>query len=210
MGTRERKERELAERKQLIIDKSKELFFEHGFNNVSVSDICKAVEYGQSAIYSIFSSKEEIYGYIYVEAMVILANHINTIDIESVDLKHPLRDFTIQIFNFYENFNPYYTALFFLDSNHVALSKIPLYLIEQKYKEKERAMIPVRKVINSGIVNNILRVMDVDRVIFTYFSAILGIINTFLIENMEPDNKELRGIIFEFAEIFEQGLRLGG
>lgn len=208
MGTRERKERELAERKQLIINKSKELFFEHGFNNVSVNDICKAVEYGQSAIYSIFSSKEEIYGYIYVEAMVILADHINAIDIEIMDLQYPLYDFTIAIFDFYENYNPYYTALFFLDSNHVALSKIPLYLLEQKYKEKERAMAVAREVINRGIARKVLREVDVDRVIFTYFSSILGIINTFLVENIEPDNMELRGIILEHARIYERGLRI--
>lgn len=207
MGTKERKERELAERKQLIINKSKELFFEYGFNNVSVSDICKAAEYGQSAIYSIFASKEEIYGYVYVEAMVILADHINAIDIGKIDLKCPLRDFTLEIFEFYDKYNPYYTSLFFLDSNHVALSKIPLYLLEQKYKEKERAMIPVREVLNRGIAQQIIRSIEVDRVIFTYFSSILGIINTYLIENVEPDNAALKEIIIEHAEIYERGLR---
>lgn len=207
MGTKERKDRERAERKQLIIDKSKELFFKYGFNNVSVSDICKAVEYGQSAIYNIFSSKEEIYGYIYVEAMEILADLILSVDNNKIDLKSPLKNFTVEVFRFYEDYNPYYSALFFLDSNHVALAKIPLYLLEKKYIEKERAMTPVREVLNRGVEQNVLKKMNIDEVIFIYFSSILGIINTFLIENLQPDNTLLRELVYKHAEIYELGLR---
>ena len=206
MGAKERKQRELSERKDLIISKSKELFFAYGFNNVSVSDICKAVEYGQSAIYNLFSSKEEIYGYVYVEAMSILADLITSVDVEKIDLRFPLQQFTTEVFNFYAQYNQYYTALFFLDFNRVAFSKLPDFLISQKYREKERAMAVVREVLNRGIVSDIIIDLDVDLLINTYFASLLGIINIFIIENNDLDSCILKKNLVNHAMIYEKGI----
>jgi AcrR family transcriptional regulator len=120
-------------RKQLILEKSKELFFLHGFNNVSIQDICSAIEYGRSAVYSIFASKEEIYGYVYVEAVKILADLINTLDITGQASQSAFVMLTDKVFLFYKEYRPYYMALFFFDSNHVACAKIPPYLIKGEY-----------------------------------------------------------------------------
>ena len=62
------------------MEKSRDLFFERGYENVSVQDICDAVEYGRSAVYAFFSSKEEIYAHIYVEAMRILADMFQSVN----------------------------------------------------------------------------------------------------------------------------------
>lgn len=206
IGTKERKQRELAKRKQLILDKSKELFFLKGFRNVSIQDICDAVEYGRSTVYSLFESKEEIYGYVYVEAVKILGDLINTVDISTADPGRTYLIFTEQVFRFYHEYNPYYKALLFFDYNHVAHTKIPEYLLKMKLKEKERCVAPVRELLKRGIKEGILRDFDIDYVIDTYFASQVGIINMFVIEkhNVEPD--KLRDILLKHAEIFGRGL----
>ncbi|HYX06958.1 MAG TPA: TetR/AcrR family transcriptional regulator, partial [Bacteroidales bacterium] len=144
MGTKERKQRELEQRKKLIIEKSKELFFIKGFSKVTIQDICDAVEYGKSAVYNIFDSKEEIYGYVYIEAVKILADLTNEINVKNANAANTFSIATEQIFKFYKKYTPYYKALFFFDSNHMAVEQIPEKILKIKYDEKERAMQPVR------------------------------------------------------------------
>ena len=208
MGTQERKQRELAVRKEMIIERSKALFFSRGFHNVSIQDICKAVEYGKSAVYGIFESKEEIYGYVYVEAVKILADLLHEIDCSTADPASALLLAVKQIYRFYSEYTPYYTALFFFDSNHVACDKIPAYLMALKKQEGERALIPGRTLLTRGIEEKVFREFDPDEIMPLFFSSLLGIINSFLAENREADNP---GILYkkliEHAEIYTCGLK---
>lgn len=208
IGTRERKQRELAMRKKLILEKSKELFFLHGFNNVSIQDICEAIEYGRSSVYGIFSSKEEIYGHIYVEAMKILADLINNVDSTAINPLDVFKVFTREIYVFLTEYRPYYNALFFFDYNHVAFSKIPDYLIELKYKEKERAVSPVRKVIQKGSKEKVLRDFDVDMAIDIYFASTLGIINMFIVNNPDSEIENIYTQLKQHAEVYDRGIAM--
>lgn|GEM_PF-1102033 len=207
IGTKERKQRELEERKTFIIEKSKELFFSRGFNNVSIQDICEAIEYGRSAVYNLFSSKEEIYGHIYVEAVKILADLLNTIDIINTDSTCTFEISTDKIFKFYSDYNPYYMALFFFDSNHVACTKIPEHIIEMKHKEKQRAMIPIQRLLRKGIEEKIFLDFNVDHAINTYFISVLGIINNSITQSPTGNSEDLRNTLMEHAKIYERGLR---
>ena len=205
MGTKERKQRELENRKQFIIEKSKELFFQKGFSNVTIQDICDAIEYGRSAVYNLFESKEEIYGYVYIEAVKILADLLNEIEIEKVNPAMTFAVATKQIFKFYSDYTPYYKALFFFDTNHLACDQIPERILKVKYSEKERAMKPVRYLLNLGIKKGVFKNINVDNVINTYFASILGIINMFVTEEMLGFEK-LGAVLDYHAQIYDQGL----
>lgn len=196
----------MADRKQLILKKSKELFFERGYDSVSIQDICGAIEYGRSAVYNIFSSKEEIYGYVYVEAVTILADLINDADLSESDLRAPFTVFTERVFRFYDEYTPYYTALFYFDINRVACKKIPEYLIERKKKEKDRAMEPVRKMLKKGMREKILRTIEVDSTINIYFASLLGIINSYIAESCDRDRESLKATLVLHAGNYDRGL----
>lgn len=207
MGAKERKQRELEDRKRLIVEKSKELFFLKGFSKVTIQDICDAIEYGKSAVYNLFESKEEIYGYVYIEAVKILADLTNQIDVETADSSNTFGIVTKQIFEFYKEYTPYYKALFFFDSNHMGCELIPEKILKIKYAEKERAMTPVRSLLYKGINNKILSPVNVDQIIDTYFASLLGIINSFVSENKNADLDILEATMMNHAKIYDKGMK---
>jgi AcrR family transcriptional regulator len=64
VGLLERRGKEKDSRKKLILKSARALFFEKGFNNVTVDEIAKSSELGKGSIYLYFNSKEEIYAQI--------------------------------------------------------------------------------------------------------------------------------------------------
>ena len=61
MGLKERRGKEKDTRKKLILSSARSLFFQKGFNKVTVDEIAKSSELGKGSIYLYFNSKEEIY-----------------------------------------------------------------------------------------------------------------------------------------------------
>jgi AcrR family transcriptional regulator len=60
MGINERKEREKAELRQLILDGAMEIFLMEGFENTSIRKIADRIEYSPGTIYVYFKDKNEI------------------------------------------------------------------------------------------------------------------------------------------------------
>ena len=50
-----------VQKKQLILEKAKEVFVEKGFRNVTMKDIVDACEISRGGLYLYFSSTEEIF-----------------------------------------------------------------------------------------------------------------------------------------------------
>lgn len=49
---------------KLIVDTAISLFKEHGYQNVSVNEICKSANIPRSSFYTIFSGKKDIINYV--------------------------------------------------------------------------------------------------------------------------------------------------
>ena len=60
MGVTERKEREKAEMKRLVMDAARKLFIEQGFEKTSIRNIADAIEYSPGTIYLYFKDKSEL------------------------------------------------------------------------------------------------------------------------------------------------------
>lgn len=60
MGINERKEREKAELRSLILKGAMEVFLEEGFENTSIRRIAERIEYSPGTIYVYFKDKDEI------------------------------------------------------------------------------------------------------------------------------------------------------
>ena len=60
MGISERKERELMQMKNRILDTAMRLFLDDGFENVTIRGIAKAIEYSPATIYLYYKDKNEI------------------------------------------------------------------------------------------------------------------------------------------------------
>jgi len=61
MGIEERKKREKEERRDLILGTARRLFFNEGFQSVTVEKIAREAELAKGSIYLHFRGKEEIY-----------------------------------------------------------------------------------------------------------------------------------------------------
>jgi AcrR family transcriptional regulator len=68
VGIQERKDRERAERKALIMGCAKELILKHGAEAVSMADIAKKTELSKATLYLYFSSKEVLFNEIHRES----------------------------------------------------------------------------------------------------------------------------------------------
>jgi len=55
-----RKQRELLEREQLILDVAQSILHQHGYNYLTMDRIAETVEYSKGTIYNHFSSKEDL------------------------------------------------------------------------------------------------------------------------------------------------------
>ncbi len=61
MGTKERRERERLETRDLILDAARELFLSEGYERVSMRRLAEKIEYSPTAIYVHFVDKEELF-----------------------------------------------------------------------------------------------------------------------------------------------------
>jgi AcrR family transcriptional regulator len=207
MGTKERRQRELEDRRRAILERSRDLFFERGYENVSVQDICNEVEYGRSAVYALFSSKEEIYAHIYVESMRILADMFQSINPTAPDFDREFLKCMHTLFAFYKHHRNYFKALFYFNTNALAYSKIPRPILALKEAEIARAGLPIVSLLNRGIQSGYLRDLDVQEVVRLSWATMVGIIMSFIHKDMEAEEETIEGHCLLHAEIYLAGLK---
>ncbi|MGE5795720.1 MAG: TetR/AcrR family transcriptional regulator [Ignavibacteria bacterium] len=72
MGITERKEREKAEVRKMILDAAMELFIKEGYEGVSIRKIADKIEYSPGSIYTYFEDKDSIFYELHLEGFEIL------------------------------------------------------------------------------------------------------------------------------------------
>lgn len=60
MSTLSRKQREMLEREELILDVAQSMLNQHGYNHLTMDRVAEAVEYSKGTIYNHFASKEDM------------------------------------------------------------------------------------------------------------------------------------------------------
>lgn len=60
MSTSLRKQRELLEREELILNTAQTMLHQHGYNHLTMERVAEAVEYSKGTIYNHFASKEDL------------------------------------------------------------------------------------------------------------------------------------------------------
>jgi AcrR family transcriptional regulator len=61
MSIKERKERERAQRREVLIDAAERIFFAKGFENATMEMVAEEAEYSKATLYLYFKSKEDLY-----------------------------------------------------------------------------------------------------------------------------------------------------
>ena len=116
MGIRERKQRDIEKRRHLILDTARRLFHRKGFSGVTVDDIALEIEFSKGTIYSHFASKEEIFGQILLEHLIILAGYLKEAAATSATREDGVRRALETYLRFYDQHREYGQLLFFADA----------------------------------------------------------------------------------------------
>ena len=122
MGIKERHEREREAVREAILGAARELFVAEGYRHVSMRKIAERIEYSPAAIYSYFTSKDEIFFALAEEGYHLLADRCNAAFAAADDPLEALRSALWAFYEFSRAF-PEYFELMFLDRSVPRLSQ---------------------------------------------------------------------------------------
>ena len=113
MGTKERQQRERDRTREAILTAARDLFITDGYRNVSMRKIAERIEYSPAAIYSYFSSKDDIFFALTEEGFRLLAAHLTP----ATSVTDPLERLRRGLWAFYHfsKMHPEYFELMFVD-----------------------------------------------------------------------------------------------
>lgn len=114
MGIRERQSRERETVRRKILNAARTLFLNQGYANVSMRKIAEQIEYSPGAIYSYFTSKEDIFFALAEEGLQFVRTHCGA----ATDLDAPLERVREAFWRFYtfSKEQPEYFSLIFVDN----------------------------------------------------------------------------------------------
>lgn len=167
MGTAERKERELQLRRQRILEVGKNLFLERGYDHVSVREICDAIEFGKSAFYNLFSSKEELHASIKARGFRELAEKLKE---ASKGQSDRLQGLASGFCDFLENQPAHFKALFVAD---ISQENVALPVQE----ELESSIQECRSAVRQGLAQS--GTSDDEQLAFLFYAGLIGVISYF-------------------------------
>lgn len=206
MGTKERREKELHKRRELIIAKARELFFARGFDGVSVAHICEAAEFGRSAIYGLFASKEEIYAHICLESISIFTNIVKELLSPKQSPQEAFMACAEAFPIFFENHRGHYEALFHFSSSTYEREKISPALQDLITESERKSLAPLVSALQQGVELGAWPAQDFERLVFLFWSTLNGIIGGFLCYGRESETLTIRNYCLAHARIYLQGL----
>ena len=114
MGIRERQTRERDTVRRKILNAARTLFLNEGYANVSMRKIAEQIEYSPGAIYSYFTSKEDIFFALAEEGLQFVRTHCAAASHASAPLDR-VRDVFWRFYTFSKE-QPEYFSLIFVDS----------------------------------------------------------------------------------------------
>lgn len=110
MSLKDIKEKEKEERRNYIINTSEKLFFNKGFDNVSMSDIANEVGLNRATLYLYFKNKESIYFAVILKGITILDKMIKENVKNRETALEELKELGMTFFRFYDANENYYHA----------------------------------------------------------------------------------------------------
>jgi len=91
MGIQERREREREARRSAVLDATRTLVRERGFNGTTTKLIAKECELSEATVFWYFQSKDEIFVSLLFEASDFMAHGIEKIEAKGLDARDTLR-----------------------------------------------------------------------------------------------------------------------
>ena len=151
MGVKQRRERERAQRRELILNAARSLLFSKGLEGTSINQIAKVAELGVASIYTYFKNKEEIIAGLAVEGVDLLHGAILEAVGEATDPRERLRRIALAYLAFSAAHKDYYNVInYFLTYHKPVLSPELKRTVD---RQGARILSLVSDAVNQGIVD---------------------------------------------------------
>lgn len=202
MGSKERQLRAREATRRAILDAALELFVADGYAQVSIRNIANRVEYSPGAIYSYFSSKDDIFFALAEEGFQLLG----AARIAAAPSDDPLEEVRRAFWRFYEfsKDHPEYFALVFLD-RHVPRISRAYERFAFMSEMKERILAQIQRAIDAGHFPPTLHPSVAMRLLS---SSILGIAAMRLSSRLAP-GEDADGLARDAIDAMIAGLQAG-
>lgn len=175
MGINERKEKQKAELKHLILEASVKLFSEHGYDGFSMRKIADMIEYSPTTVYLYFKDKNEIL----FELHEIGFRKFEESNRDLLTIKNPL----LRLHKMGENYikfgleNPdYYDLMFLLPA--------PMEFIDQvnniEWDGGDRALTALKGLIQECIDKKMIKPGDVNAIAMGIWSMVHGLVSLYI------------------------------
>jgi len=186
MGTKERKERERAARRNDILDAAKIVFFDKGFNGTTMDQIAEVAELSKGSLYLHFQSKEELYVSILLEGLDLLNEKFKEAVSGIKGWENKLRRIGQAYYSFYKENNSYFRILFFLYHSEIA-NHVSDELYQRCFEKGLSCLNYLNQALREGMDAGKIELQDPMGLSFILWGAFNGIF--FLSE--EEDHKRL-------------------
>jgi len=147
----ERKRREFKLRRDYIIDISEKLFYNKGYENVTLNEIADACEYTKATIYTYLKSKDELYLEVYCRGFEQRTNYLNEHIKHSVNGFEEIKSFGEAYYNFYAEFPAILYHQQYMDFRPLDPAKMPEELMEKFMEINTRSSNIVLDALNKGV-----------------------------------------------------------
>lgn len=160
MTVSDRKEREKEMRRKDIIDTAEKLFFEKGYENITMADIAKGTELARSTLYLYFKNKKEIYLAISIRGTGILNNMFREYYQKGQTGREKVEMLMTAFYRFYKEYPDYYDVNWF---SYKVLIDHDLPRMEEIKKMRMEGFSLFGKALQEGIEDKSIR-SDIDPV----------------------------------------------
>jgi AcrR family transcriptional regulator len=196
MGTRERREREKAHRREHILKTARKLFWSKGFEGTTMPEIAGAAELAPGTLYLYFRSKEALYVELLKEGYDILLARLREAVHEDAPARRQAEELMDAFIRFAGEFPDYFDIIFFV------LQSEGRGLRELSSEKALMAEIEAREDACMEIARRILRALhpkarpaDVSRRVEAVWSMLAGVVLYF-----HRDGPEVFGRVAEEAK----------
>ncbi|MDI6742337.1 MAG: TetR/AcrR family transcriptional regulator [Smithella sp.] len=208
MGLKERRGKEKDNRKKLILSSARSLFFQKGFNKVTVDEIAKSSELGKGSIYLYYNSKEEIYAQILLNDIDNFNRLISVLFEKESSASDMLNEFSRVYIDFFLNDSELFRILmtYMLQPAKMNLTE---KLNSQILNANARSIDVIGKIIQRGVDSKEFHPqIDIRQNQNAFWGLLNGIISLFIFSVAEKKRKERIYSTTKLAlEIFVRGLK---
>lgn len=201
LSREERQQHARATTRRAILDAALSLFVSDGYAQVSIRNIAAKVEYSPGAIYSYFTSKDEIFFALAEEGFRLLGAS----QLQQTPSDNPLDDIRAAAWRLYEfsKVQPQYFALVFLDRRVPRIGReYERFAFMSDLKSRLRAQ--MQRCIDEGVFP---RTVDADVGLRLIWAPILGIAALRLSERCRAEDAD--ALILDAIDTTIAGLRAG-